>query len=119
MNITASSPLIIKNIYSTHPIIPIIIERDEDPKLNKDKIDFPEELDLSKYIEYKTSSKHFYLCGVVTNFGYSNNYGKFEAFCRMEQNGKWYNINDEIVSESNWEYIVNNGIQYVLFYHKI
>ena len=111
--------IIIKNIYSTHPIIPIIIERDEDPKLNKDKIDFPEELDLSKYIEYKTSSKHFYLCGVVTNFGYSNNYGKFEAFCRMEQNGKWYNINDEIVSESNWEYIVNNGIQYVLFYHKI
>ena len=111
--------IIIKNIYSTHPIIPIIIERDEDPKLNKDKIDFPEELDLSKYIEYKTSSKHFYLCGVVTNFGYNNNYGKFEAFCRMEQNGKWYNINDEIVSESNWEYIVNNGIQYVLFYHKI
>ena len=111
--------IIIKNIYSTHPIIPIIIERDEDPKLNKDKIDFPEELDLSKYIEYKTSSKHFYLCGVVTNFGYSNNYGKFEAFCRMEQNGKWYNINDEIVSESNWEDIVNNGIQYVLFYHKI
>ena len=111
--------IIIKNIYSTHPIIPIIIERDEDPKLNKDKIDFPEELDLSKYIEYKTSSKHFYLCGVVTNFGYNNNYGKFEAFCRMEQNGKWYNINDEIVSESNWEDIVNNGIQYVLFYHKI
>lgn len=73
---------------------------------------------MGKYIEYKTSSKRFFLCGVVSNFGYSSNFGKFEAFCRMEQNGKWFNYNDEQVSESNWEDIHNNGAQYVLFYHK-
>jgi len=110
---------ILKSIYSSHPIIPIIIEREDNSKLNKDKIDFPEELDLSKYLEYKPSSRKFFLCGVVTNFGYSNNFGKFEAFCKMEQKGKWLNYNDEQVSESDWEDIHNNGIVYVLFYHKI
>ena len=110
---------LLKSIYSSHPIIPIILDRDDDKKLNKDKIDFPEELDLSKYIEYKSSSKQFYLCGVVTNFGYSNNFGKFEAFCRMEKDGIWYNFSDEKVTKNNWEDIHKNGIQYVLFYHKI
>ena len=110
---------ILKSIYSSHPIIPIIIEREDNSKLNKDKIDFPEELDLSKYLEYKPSSRKFFLCGVVTNFGYSNNFGKFEAFCKMEQKGKWLNYNDEQVSESDWEDIHKNGIVYVLFYHKI
>ena len=110
---------LLKSIYSSHPIIPIILDRDNDKKLNKDKIDFPEELDLSKYIEYKSSSKQFYLCGVVTNFGYSNNFGKFEAFCRMEKDGIWYNYSDEKVTKSNWVDIHKNGIQYVLFYHKI
>ena len=110
---------IIKSIYSSHPIIPIIIDRENNSKLNKDKLDFPEEIDLSKYIEYKHCSKHFYLCGVVTNFGYSNNFGKFEAFCRMEKDGKWYNFSDEKVSKSNWEDIHNSGMQYILFYHKV
>ena len=110
---------LMKSIYSSHPIIPIIIDRDEDSKINNDKIDFPEKLDLSKYIEFKNSSKQFFLCGVISNFGYSNNFGKFEAFCRVEQDGKWYNFSDEQVSESNWEDIQKNGMQYVLFYHKI
>ena len=109
---------VLNSIYSTHPIIPIIFERDDDSKLDKEKIDFPEELDLGKYIEYKSSSKKFFLCGVVSNFGYSNNFGKFEAFCRMEQNAKWFNYNDEQVTESNWDDIHKKGIQHVLFYHK-
>jgi len=110
---------ILKSIYSTHPILPIIIDRGDDSNLNKDKIDFPDELDISKYIEYKNSSKKFYLCGVVSNFGFSNNFGKFEAFCKMEQNGQWYNYNDEKVSSSTIEDVHNKGIHYILFYHKI
>ena len=110
---------ILRSIYSSHPILPIIIDRGDDSNINQDKIDFPEVLDISKYIDYKTNSKLFYLCGVVSNFGLSNNFGKFEAFCRMEHKGKWYNFNDEHVSESNWEDVHNNGMQYILFYHKI
>ena len=110
---------ILKSIYSTHPILPIIIDRGDDSNLNKDKIDFPDELDISKYIEYKNSSKKFYLCGVVSNFGFSNNFGKFEAFCKMEQNGQWFNYNDEKVSSSTIEDVHNKGIHYILFYHKI
>ena len=110
---------ILKSIYSSHTIMPIIIDRGDDSNLNKDKIEFPDELDLSKYVEYKNSSKHFYLCGVVSNSGYSNNFGKFEAFCKMEQNSTWYNYNNEQVSSCSVEEVHNKGMQYILFYHKI
>ena len=85
----------------------------------KDKIDFPDELDISKYIEYKNSSKNFYLCGVVSNSGFNNNFAKFEAFCKLGKNCQWYNYNDEKVSSCTNEDVHNQGIQYILFYHKI
>ena len=110
---------ILRSIYSSHTIMPIIIDRGDDSNLNKDKIEFPDKLDLSKYVEYKNSSKHFYLCGVVSNFGYSNNFGKFEAFCKMEQNSTWYNYNNEQVSSCSVDEVHNKGMQYILFYHKI
>ena len=110
---------VLKSIYSSHPIMSIIIERGEDPNLNLDKIDFPEELDLSRYIEYKNCSKHFFLCGVVSNLEMSNNYGKFISFCRMEKNGQWFNYDNENVSKCTVEDVHNKGIQYILFYHKI
>ena len=99
--------------------MPIIIDRGDDSNLNKDKIDFPDELDLSKYIEYNKCSKNFYLCGVVSNFGLSNNFGKFEAFCKMEKNGPWFHYDNEIVTSCTNEEVHNRGIQYILFYHKI
>ena len=110
---------ILKSIYSSHIIMPIIIDRGDDSNLNKDKIDFPDELDLSKYIEYNKCSKNFYLCGVVSNFGLSNNFGKFEAFCKMEKNGPWFHYDNEIVTSCTNEEVHNRGIQYILFYHKI
>ena len=110
---------ILNSIYSSHTIMPIIIDRGDDSNLNKDKIEFPDELDLSKYVEYKNSSKHFYLCGVVSNFGLSNNFGKFEAFCKMEQKSTWYNYNNEQVSACSVDEVHNKGMQYILFYHKI
>lgn len=110
---------ILKSIYSSHIIMPIIIDRGDDSDLCKDKIDFPNELDLSKYIEYKNSSKTFYLCGVVSNLGLSNNFGKFEAFCKMEKDGPWFCFDNEKVSSCKNEDVHNSGIQYILFYHKI
>ena len=119
-NCKSKTDTTIKNsIYSSHIIMPIIIDRGDDCALDKDKIDFPDELDLSKYIEYKSSSKNFYLCGVVTNLGLSNNFGKFEAFCKMEKDGPWYNYKNEKVSSCNKEDLHNKGLQYILFYHKI
>ena len=110
---------IIKSIYSSHIIMPIIIDRGDDSNLNKDKLDFPDEVDLSKYIEYNKCSKNFYLCGVVTNFGLSNNFGKFEAFCKMEKDGPWFHYDNEIVTSCKSEVVHNRGMQYILFYHKI
>ena len=116
---TKNTTTILKSIYSSHTIMPIIFERGEDSNLNKEKIDFPDELDLTNYVEYQNSSKHFFLCGVVSNFGLSNNFGKFEAFCKMEKNDKWLHYNNEQVSSCTNEDIHNKGIQYILFYHKI
>ena len=110
---------IIKSIYSSHIILPIIINRGDDSNLIKDKINFPDDLDISNYIEYKNTAKHFYLCGVISNFGMSNNFGKFQAFCRMEQNSPWFLYNNEQVSSCNSDDVHNKGIPYVLFYHKV
>ena len=109
---------ILKSIYSSHIILPIIIDRGDDSNLIKDKIEFPDELDISNYIEYKSCSKHFYLCGVVSNLGLSNNNGKFEAFCKIEQYSSWFHYNNEQVSSCNAEDVHNKGMQYILFYHK-
>ena len=114
-----NTTIVLKSIYSSHIIMPIIIERGDDSNLNKNKIDFPDELDLSKYIEYNKCSKNFYLCGVVTNFGLSNNFGKFEAFCKMEKSGPWFHYDNEIVTHCNSTEVHNRGFQYILFYHKM
>ena len=109
---------ILKSIYSSHIILPIIIDRGDDSNLIKDKIEFPDELDISNYIEYKSCSKQFYLCGAVSNLGLSNNNGKFEAFCKIDQNSQWFHYNNEQVTSCKDEDIHNKGMQYILFYHK-
>ena len=109
---------ILKSIYSSHIILPIIIDRGDDSNLIKDKIEFPDELDISNYIEYKSCSKQFYLCGAVSNLGLSNNNGKFEAFCKIDQNSQWFHYNNEQVTSCKDEDVHNKGMQYILFYHK-
>ena len=108
-----------KSIYSAHTILPIILERGNDNNYNIDELKFPDELNLENYVEFNKSIKKYYLCGVVSNNGDNNTYGKFCAYCRMVPNGKWYCYKNEYVSNCTIKDVHQNGVPCLLFYHKV
>ena len=94
--------------------------------LNRDKgnsyecnVNFPETLDLSKYVCNNEVNKIFYdLYAVISHLGTSSISGHFIAFCRHRINNKWYIYNDNIVSEcEEKDYL--SGVPYILFYQKM
>ena len=106
-------------LYSSNTILPIIIERGDDDNYLVEDIKFPNELDLENYIEFKKSVKKYYLCGVVSNIGKNNTIGKFVAYCKMTHDGKWYKYFNEKFSSCTIDDIYNEGVPYILIYHKI
>ena len=108
-----------KSIFSAHTILPIILDRGNDNNYDIDELKFPDELNLDNYVEYNKSIKKYYLCGVVSNQGNNNTYGKFCAYYRMAPNSKWYCYKNEYVSNCNVKDVHQNGVPYLLFYHKV
>ena len=106
-------------LYSSNTILPIILERGDDDDYLVEDIKFPNELDLENYIEFNKSVKKYYLCGVVSNIGKNNTIGKFVAYCKMTHNGKWYKYFNEKYSSCTIDDIYNEGVPYILIYHKI
>ena len=108
-----------KSIFSANTILPIILERGNDNNYFIEELRFPDELNLEKYVEFNKSFKKYYLCGVVSNYGKNNTYGRFYAYCRMTPNGKWYCYKNENVSSCTMKDVHQNGVPYMLFYHKV
>ena len=65
------------------------------------KVNFPEKLDLTKYVSIKDINTQFRLYAVICHFGPSSNSGHFVAFCRNRMDHKWYLYNDSIVSHNH------------------
>lgn len=85
-------------------------------KINK-LIDFPiDNLDLNKYCEGYDNDNFYELYGISNHSGKTFG-GHYYAYCR-NKNGKWYNYNDNSVTEISKENIVTSGA-YCLFYRKI
>ena len=83
-------------------------------------MNYPPELDLSKYIQTADKSPTKYeLIGVITHLGVSGPNGHFIAFCKNIMNGKWYKYNDQTVSEADNFSVHNEGIAYILFYNMV
>ena len=108
-----------KSIYSAHTILPIILERGDDENYFIEELKFPDELNLENYVEFNKSIKKYYLCGVISNYGNNNTYGKFCAYCRMIPNGNWFSYKNEHVSSCTNQEVHQNGVPYMLFYHKV
>ena len=108
-----------KSIYSAATILPIILERGNDENYYIDELKFPDELNLENYVEFNKSIKKYYLCGVVSNLGKNNSFGKFCAYCRMIPNGKWYCYKNESVSNCTDQDVHQTGVPYMVFYHKL
>ena len=82
------------------------------------KVNFPENLDLTKTILNNT--KIYELQSVIKHFGDNSSSGHFIAYCRSpipKFHNLWYCYNDAIVVQTNkWSDIHDNGVTYILFY---
>ena len=111
------------SIYSTFifssPNILILILNYGKGILFQCDIQFDEYINISKYIDAKNKGvpTRYRLLGAIVHIGPSSMGGHFIAFCRgLENQEKWYKLNDSIVSESTFSEIKSVGIPYVLFY---
>jgi len=90
---------------------------------NDCQVSFPDELDLSKYIEnecWKVNKAKYTLYGIGNHSG-SLNFGHYYAYIKIKLNsineGKWYEYNDSIVSPHTYS-TNSSSTAYVLFYKK-
>ena len=104
-------------IYSLPIILMIVFNRGKGLQF-KIKINFPQNLDLTKIV--LNNSQIYELQSVIKHFGDSSSSGHFIAYCRApipNFHNNWYCYNDSIVVQANnWDDIVNNGDTYILFY---
>ena len=103
-------------IYNAPVIFCIILNRGKNNKYLVN-VEFPEILDLSKFIHSNNSKKIYELIGIVTHLGESGQGGHFIAFCKSRVDKKWYCFNDSLVSDSSFDKAKNFGVPYILFYH--
>jgi len=108
-------------IYSLPTVLVLILNRGKD-NVYKIKLDFSEEIYLTKYVQAKhANDKLIYsLIGVVTHIGESGQYAHFVASCKSPINNTWYRFNDSLVYKINNLYneVINFKNPYILFYQK-
>ena len=109
----------VNKIYTSPNIFIFILNRGKN-NIFSVKMNYPPELDLSKYIETANKSPTKYeLIGVITHLGISGPNGHFISFCKNFMDGKWYKYNDETVIEADNFDVHNEGIAYILFYNMV
>ena len=108
----------VNKIYLSPNIFIFILNRGKNNVFSV-KMDYPDELDLSQYVESNKGNTKYQLTGVITHLGVSGPNGHFLAFCKNPLNGKWFKYNDEKITDaSNYE-VHNEGVAYILFYNII
>ena len=110
-----------RTVLTTGPeILILLLNRGKGIEFNV-KINFVNELDLSKYITYTNTGCYYKLIGVITHMGESGMGGHFIAYCLEPIHQEWYKYNDSIVSKVNdfQNEVINYAMPYLLFYQKI
>ena len=97
----------------------INIDYGKNKKFKPSKIEFDEEIDITKYINFNFNTKIRYriIC-VCTHLGQSGSCGHYVAYCRHRLTGKWYEFNDSSCNECNAKEIYT-GSPYLLLYERI
>ena len=112
-------------IFTLPDILIMILNRGKD-NIYKVIIDFPMEIDLSKYVlsNINKNEKYIYsIYGVITHIGESGGAGHFIASCKSpveNDKDKWFRYNDAYVSpitDFNKE-VINFNTPYILFYQR-
>lgn len=105
-------------IYISPKIFIFILNRGKN-NIHSVKMNYPPILDISGYIETNIGPHKYELIGVITHLGLSGPGGHFIAFAKNPIDEKWYEYNDDKVTEANRFNIHNEGIAYILFYRAI
>ena len=100
-------------IFKAPNVLILILNRGKGNYFKCD-LDFPHDLDLSKYINNPSSPKNYELIGVISHLGKSSMEGHFIAFCK-HFDSNWYLFNDGFVSSVSKDEIYR-GTPYILFY---
>ena len=81
-------------------------------------VEFPDELDISKYIENDFYNKNgkYTLYGIGNHSG-SMNFGHYYAFIKLN-NGNWFEYNDSSVTSHSMSRRCSSSSAYVLFYKR-
>jgi len=82
-------------------------------------ITFPEILDLTNEVQTNLDSHKYRLICIVTHIGPHGTGGHYIAFCFLEEKKMWYQFNDSIVKESNFNEASTFGDTYILFYRRM
>ena len=105
------------NYYTLPDVLIINLSRDKD-NLDDVPISFDETIDLTKEAESKIDRNIYDLICIVTHFGKSGTEGHYMAYCKKQDNNKWYQFNDSTVTESNFQEASTSGRAYILFYQR-
>ena len=100
-------------IYKAPNVFILIINRGRGNYFKCD-LEFPHELDISKFTNNPSSPKNYELIGVISHLGESSMEGHFIAFCRHFDD-TWYLFNDGFVNSVSQNDIYR-GTPYILFY---
>jgi hypothetical protein len=103
--------------YTLPDVLIINLSIDKD-NLYDIPISFDESIDLSKEAESKRDRNIYDLICIITHFGKSGTEGHYMAYCKKQDNNKWYQFNDSTVTESNFQEASTSGRAYILFYQR-
>ena len=106
-------------LFSLPPVLVIILNRGKGKSFDCE-VDFPEYLNLQKFVGYKKSIYDYRLRGVISHLGESGMSGHFIAYCRHRINDNWYCYNDAIVTLcQDQKKGFMTGTPYILFYETL
>ena len=97
----------------------INIDYGKDKKFKPSKIEFDEEIDITRFInfDFNINIRYRIVC-VCTHLGQSGSYGHYIAYCRHRLTGHWYEFNDSSCNECNAKEIYT-GSPYLLLYERM
>ena len=96
----------------------INIDYGKNKRFQPTNIEFPEIIDISKFIFLCQGNARYRIVGVCTHFGYSGSFGHYIAYCKNRNTGKWYKFNDSNFGECS-DKEINSGSPYLLLYETI
>ena len=97
-------------LYTAPNYLIINLNRGKDVKYECN-VDFPEQLDLTKYLKFTNKNTNFELYAVISFLN-----GDFVAYIKNDEDKSWYLYNNSVVTQCSKHNQYKDGIPYILFY---